>query len=165
MHYMLDLLRQKGQKIMKYNIEKASLKDSKEILNLQNEYKHNLISHTSLKEDLEDKNKVYLVAKIGSKEIVGAIGISLLVDHADIIIIITKKNYSNLGIASSLLSESIDMLKKLNIAKLFLEVRESNTPAINLYEKFKFKKISIRKNYYPNNNENALVYKIDISKT
>ena len=164
MHYMLDLLRQKGQKIMKYSIEKASLKDSKEILNLQNEYRNNLISHTSLKEDLEDKNKVYLVAKIGSKEIVGAIGISLLVDHADIIIIITKKNYSNLGIASSLLSESIDMLKKLNIAKLFLEVRESNTPAINLYEKFKFKKISIRKNYYPNNNENALVYSLDISK-
>lgn len=164
MHYMLDLLRQKGQKIMKHNIEKASLKDSKEILNLQNEYRNNLISHTSLKEDLEDKNKIYLVAKIGSKEIVGAIGISLLVDHADIIIIITKKKYSNFGIASSLLSESIDMLKKLNIAKLFLEVRESNTPAINLYEKFKFKKISIRKNYYPNNNENALVYSLDISK-
>ena len=45
------------------------------------------------------------------------------------------------------------------INEIFLEVRESNIPAISLYEKFKFKKISIRKNFYSNPNENAVVMK------
>ena len=38
-----------------------------------------------------------------------------------------------------------------------LEVRESNYPAISLYEKFLFESIGMRKNYYQDNNENALI--------
>ena len=38
-----------------------------------------------------------------------------------------------------------------------LEVRVSNIPAINLYEKFGFKSLGVRKGYYQNNNEDALI--------
>ena len=44
----------------------------------------------------------------------------------------------------------------LNLNSITLEVRESNTPAIKLYEKFDFKNLGVRKNYYKNN-ENAII--------
>ena len=45
-----------------------------------------------------------------------------------------------------------------NMAKyITLEVRVSNTPAINLYEKYGFKSLGVRKGYYQNNNEDALI--------
>ena len=40
---------------------------------------------------------------------------------------------------------------------LNLEVRESNMPAIRFYEKFDFKRVGLRKNYYKNPMENALL--------
>ena len=61
-----------------------------------------------------------------------------------------------MGIASLLISNLIQFCTENNITKILLEVRELNTPAQKLYEKFGFKKISIRKKYY--NNEDAYIY-------
>ncbi|RXK11603.1 GNAT family N-acetyltransferase [Halarcobacter mediterraneus] len=66
------------------------------------------------------------------------------------------EDYRKLNIASSLLKYS---LKNLESKSLQLEVRESNTKAINLYEKFNFKKVKILENYY--NNENAVLMKLE----
>ena len=43
------------------------------------------------------------------------------------------------------------------IKYITLEVRESNIPAISLYEKFLFDSIGMRKNYYQDNGENAII--------
>ena len=53
------------------------------------------------------------------------------------------------GIGYKLLDESISLLKN-DPVQIFLEVRESNTAAIGLYEKSGFHQIDLRKNYYPN---------------
>jgi ribosomal-protein-alanine N-acetyltransferase len=53
------------------------------------------------------------------------------------------------GLGFKLLDASLAMLKN-NPVQIFLEVRESNTPAIKLYEKADFHQIDLRKNYYPN---------------
>ena len=74
--------------------------------------------------------------------------------------IVVKKDFRNQGIASLLLKELINLSKSLNVKNLFLEVNEKNTPAILLYNKFGFKKISTRKNYYKDNN--AIVMKLDL---
>jgi ribosomal-protein-alanine N-acetyltransferase len=47
---------------------------------------------------------------------------------------------------------------------IFLEVRESNSPAIGLYKKFGFVKISIRKNFYSFPDENAVVMQKILNK-
>lgn len=65
----------------------------------------------------------------------------------DIINIIVDENYRNKLIASSLLDYMITGLSK-NIKTITLEVRVSNIAAINLYTKFGFTKINIRKAYY-----------------
>jgi len=51
------------------------------------------------------------------------------------------------------LSDSLNLLDKT----VFLEVRENNFSAISLYKKIGFKEINIRKNYYKDTGENALI--------
>lgn len=90
--------------------------------------------------------------------IIGLISGYFAGDEADITSIAVDEKYRHIGIASALITKFEKNLPEY-INEIFLEVRESNIPAISLYEKFKFKKISIRKNFYSNPNENAMVMK------
>ena len=63
--------------------------------------------------------------------------------------------YRQRGIAYRLLDYAIKTSRGKGLEIVFLEVRESNLPAIKLYEAYGFKKIGIRKNYYKNPTENA----------
>lgn len=60
-------------------------------------------------------------------------------------------------VAQSLLMQIFNDCYKNEIKYITLEVRESNIPAIMLYEKNGFKSIGTRKGYYQDNNENALI--------
>lgn len=147
---------------MNYNIKKANLCNLDEMFNLQQNLDHILISYNSLKEDLENNNKLYFIAENNKNEIIGFIGISLALDNIDLDYVLVKENYTRNHVATSLLNHVITYCKNNNISSILLEVRESNLPAIRLYEKFNFEKINIRKSYYPDNHEDALIYKLKI---
>ena len=89
--------------------------------------------------------------------LVGVITLSLSIDDADIEGIVTKKEYRNKGVASLLFDSAMDILSEKGIKKILLEVRESNTPAINFYKKKGFNLVSIRRRYY-SDDENALIF-------
>lgn len=142
-----------------YDIAKMTLDDL-------NSIKDNLISdfddfwnYSVFKSELESDSSHYLVVKDNSK-IIGFAGIKVTVPDCDIMNIVVKKDFRNQGIGSLLLKELINLSKSLNVKNLFLEVNERNTPAILLYNKFGFNKISIRKNYYKN--DTAIVMKLDL---
>lgn len=142
-----------------YDIAKMTLDDL-------NNIKDNLISdfddfwnYSVFKSELESDSSHYLVVKDNSK-IIGFAGIKVTVPDCDIMNIVVKKDFRNQGIGSLLLKELINLSKSLNVKNLFLEVNQRNTPAILLYNKFGFKKISTRKNYYKDNN--AIVMKLDL---
>ena len=59
--------------------------------------------------------------------------------------------------AKLLLFDALEQCYKEKIKYLTLEVRVSNEGAINLYESFGFKSLGVRKKYYQNNNEDALI--------
>jgi len=61
------------------------------------------------------------------------------------------------GIGTALMQAMIDGATTRGCELFLLEVRESNTPAIALYEKFGFKTIGRRKNYYVKPTEDALI--------
>ena len=61
------------------------------------------------------------------------------------------------GIGYRLLDYAVKTSKGQGLERLFLEVRSKNTPAINLYTAYGFKKIGIRKNYYKNPADDAIV--------
>ena len=79
----------------------------------------------------------------------GVLVYNLIYDRIEIDYIVVHENYRNKGIATSLLKY---IEKDRNIKNITLEVRESNINAIKFYLKNGFKKVSIRKNYYKEEN-------------
>lgn len=122
-----------------------------------NNIKNNLISdfddfwnYSILKSELENSNSYYIVVKDNSN-IVGFAGIKLVIPDCDIMNIVVKKDFRNQGLGSLLLKNLINLAKSLGVRNIFLEVDEKNAPAISLYNKYGFKTISKRKNYYKEN--------------
>ena len=112
----------------------------------------------TLENELKSKNSYYIVAKIND-DIVGFAGIKVVLDEADIMNIVTKKDMRNLGIGSALFKALIDYSKNNGINKLTLEVNENNLSAIHLYEKYGFEKIAERAKYY-NGTDTAVIMQL-----
>ena len=93
-------------------------------------------------------------------KLVGFIHLNKMYENIDIVNIVVDPLHRNLGIAISLI-ESIEK-NYPDCEHLFLEVREDNIPAINLYKKMSFLEINRRKNYY--DNADALVMERNIKK-
>lgn len=132
-----------------------------------NTIKNNLISdfdnfwtYQILKEELESENSSYLIARMND-EIIGFAGIKVVLDEADIMNIVIKKNYRNQGIGTLLLENLISLAKSLNSNSLSLEVSEKNLPAIHLYQKFGFESLGVRKNYYQDKNGIIMTKKLN----
>lgn len=94
-----------------------------------------------------------------SNKLIAFTVISVIFDEAEILDFSVAKHFQGKGFGQKLLSYIMNHLSYKGIEKLFLELRESNVPAVNIYKKYDFKKISVRKNYYRvgNNYEDALV--------
>ena len=65
------------------------------------------------------------------------------------------------GVASALMDAFFAILKAEDCPALFLEVRESNAPAIALYKKYGMTQVGMRKNYYRDPTENALLFALE----
>lgn len=83
--------------------------------------------------------------------------------EGDITNVAAAPEYRRRGLASSLIRAFMDMLGG-DAEKVFLEVRESNAAAIALYEKCGFTALSVRKNFYTDPRENAVVMIKEICK-
>lgn len=66
------------------------------------------------------------------------------------------------GIARSLLEHMVGEARRLGVRRVFLQVRPSNAPARALYEAFGFRVVGVRHGYYRDNNEDALVLRLEI---
>ena len=88
---------------------------------------------------------------------VGYMGIWKIIDEAHVTNLSVHPDYQNKKIAHRLLLASIEECYKEKIKYITLEVRVSNKKAIHLYEKFGFKSLGLRKKYYQDNNEDALI--------
>lgn len=98
----------------------------------------------------------YLVVEYDNHAI-GYVGVWRILDEGHITNIAIHPSFQRKGIACELLKALIQDLEDENITKMTLEVRASNKPAINLYHEFGFKKAGIRKGYYEDNKEDAII--------
>lgn len=80
-----------------------------------------------------------------------------IVDETHIGTIAVHPDYRNQGLGTVFLRELLSISKKEGMVRALLEVRESNLQAIKLYKKFGFEVDGIRKKYYRDNGENALL--------
>ena len=131
-------------------ITEMSLFDLENIKNILISDFDDFWNYNILKEELESSNSKYIIAKTNDGEIISFAGIKIILDKADIMNIVTKKSWRNQGVGNVLLNSLVSLCKKLNLSSLSLEVSEDNLPAIHLYEKFGFKRVGLRNNYYQN---------------
>lgn len=89
--------------------------------------------------------------------IIGFVGFWVMADEAHITSIAVREAYRRQGIGELLLIAAIDSAAKLKARVVTLEVRVSNTIAQNLYTKYGFSRVGVRRAYYSDNREDALV--------
>lgn len=133
-----------------------SSSDVDQVLEIENSYNLNIHSKDSIFKELNTKIFKYFVAKIDNKAI-GFISFSHTLD-IEIEAIAVDVYYTNKGVATLLLNKCFEFAKQNNIKNIFLEVRESNQKAINLYIKNGFYKTNSRERYY-DNLEDAIIFK------
>ena len=85
------------------------------------------------------------------------------VGEADITSVAVHPNYRRKGLAQKLM-EHFEAHLPDDTESIFLEVRESNSDAIALYQKCGFEQLSVRKNFYTDPRENALVMQKNFHK-
>ena len=145
---------------MEYNIRKIRLQDISNIYNIEREAygNHHWSKNIFIKEINNPYSTYYICEEIGHKaKIVGYIGYWQVEDEGHITTLAVSSSYKRRRIADKLLYTVIKNAISKSIKWLTLEVRLSNQPAINLYKKYNFKQLGIRKKYYQDNNEDALI--------
>ena len=91
------------------------------------------------------------------ERIVGFVGIWFMVDEAHIVTIAVAEAERRQGLGEALLLAAIDLAQRRAQDLVTLECRVSNIGAQALYEKYAFRRVGIRKRYYTDNNEDALI--------
>jgi len=99
----------------------------------------------------------YVVAENGVGQIVGFCGMWLVMDESHITNVAVTELAKGQGIGEGLMREAIRVAKEHEVVLMTLEVRVSNSIAQNLYRKLDFQNGGIRKGYYSDNQEDALV--------
>ena len=95
------------------------------------------------------------------EHIIGYSGMWILADEAHIMSIASTEEYRHKGVGEALLIGIIDLARKHRARIVTLEVRVSNTIAQNLYLKYGFRKTGLRKGYYLDNREDAIIMTTD----
>lgn len=104
----------------------------------------------------------YIVAAV-DEEVIGHCGLWIILDECHITNVAVRKHLRGHHIGEGLMREAIAQCKKLNVRLMTLEVRMSNLPAKNLYKKLGFQEGGIRKNYYTDDHEDALVMWVEFT--
>ena len=90
-------------------------------------------------------------------KVVGMLVAWMLVDEAHIATLATHPDYRRQGIARKLLTYALRYMSKEGAVTSFLEVRESNLAAREMYRKFGYDEVGRRNHYYKDNSEDAIL--------
>ena len=113
-------------------------------------------SEKSIASELTNPLSLWLVA-VEDDRVAGYVGSQSVMGESDMMNVAVHPDFRRQGVAEKLVLELVSALAKKDNHCLTLEVRASNAPAISLYEKLGFAQIGLRKNYYRNPKEDALI--------
>ena len=113
-------------------------------------------SEKSFLESMERNDTLFLVA-LNGEEVAGYLGCYCVAGEGEITNVAVKSSYRRQGIGGKLLETLYEEAKALHTREFFLEVRESNEAAIGLYSRQGFVKEGVRKNFYEQPVENAVI--------
>ena len=110
----------------------------------------------SFLEMIQNPQACYLVG-ILEKEVVASCGLRNIVGDGEITNVVNKESMRGKGIGKQMLLQLMEEGRKMGVEAFTLEVRKSNYAAIKLYEKLGFATEGVRKNFYEEPTEDALI--------
>ena len=114
-----------------------------------------------LMSQLPDDCHEFLAAEQEGK-VLGYVGMMTVLDEGYISNVAVDPAFRRQGIADRLITELLDRARIRELSFVTLEVRESNAPAVALYEKCGYRTVGRRKNYYEKPTEDALLMTLTI---
>lgn len=138
------------------------LKDIDDVLKIEHESFTAPWSREAFVNELtSNRFAVYLVIE-EAEQVIGYCGVWVIVDEAHITNIALLPEHRGKKLGEALLLKVMEVTKKLGAVKMTLEVRVTNSVALALYRKLGFKDGAIRKGYYTDNHEDALVMWVEL---
>ncbi len=110
----------------------------------------------------ENQYAHYVLAVDENNTIIGFCGMWMVIDAAQITNVAVLETARGQGIGEGLMQEAMRIAREHGMDVMSLEVRETNTVAQNLYRKLAFQDGGIRKGYYTDNGEDALVMWVNL---
>ena len=141
-----------------WNIKQMTEEDVAAVAALEAESFSRPWSYDAFYKTLSDDNYIVLVLK-EAETLLGYCVLLCTGGEADITNVCTCPAVRGKGVATALLSALFTAGQARGVTDFFLEVREGNAPARRLYEKLGFEIIGLRKNYYEDPKENAVLMK------
>ncbi|WP_457571095.1 ribosomal protein S18-alanine N-acetyltransferase [Desulfovulcanus sp.] len=146
---------------MEEKVFKLSIKDLAELVDLER-----LCFATPWTEDqfrlcLVQEHFYVFGLKSGGR-LVGYISFFLVGKEMEILNLAVHPERRRQGLGTKLLYTALIFFRRKKGKKVFLEVRPSNVAALNLYKRAGFVQVGLRRNYYPDNMEDALVMALEI---
>lgn len=103
------------------------------------------------------RNDVMFLVVEEKEEILGYCGMMMVLDEGDVLNVVVRKERQREGIGNFLMQSLLRLAAEQGIRMIHLEVRKGNETAIRLYERLGFEQDGIRKNYYTDPVEDAIL--------
>jgi len=107
--------------------------------------------------ELLDNDLASYVVALDGERVVGYAGMWIIIDEAHLTNVAVHPDYRGRGIGEGLLNELIRVAVNLGAERMTLEVRVSNQVAQKLYQRLGFRQIGLRKGYYSDTKEDAII--------
>ena len=117
-------------------------------------------SEDMLTQELYNDSASYILAVAEDGTALGYAALTVVLDEGSIDKVAVKGKYRRMGVADALVDAFV-RFGRANLAFLTLEVRQSNTAALELYMKHGFVQVGRRKNYYTDPREDAILMTLE----
>lgn len=114
-------------------------------------------SELSFEDEITANDLAYYIVSLVDGKVTGYAGMWVVLDEAQLTNIALHPDYRGQGTGKEVLAYMIELAKQLGAAKMTLEVRKTNQIAQRVYRNLGFAVIGTRKNYYPDNGEDAIL--------
>lgn len=141
---------------MKLIIRKMTQHDINSVLEIEEASFPVPWSHDSFMSEIRNPLALYLVVEEGPL-IQGYGGVWKIFDEAHITNVAVHPRARKRGVGEMLMNRIIEVMILQGVIWLTLEVRPSNDSARNLYERLQFRQVGVRKGYYSDNGEDAII--------
>lgn len=144
-----------------FSIRRLRREDVADVAELERKIFSDAWSERAILETLDQKQTM-LLAAYEDKKMIGYVILYYVLEDGEIARIAVADGYRRQGVATLMLREMAILCRDIGVSKILLDVRESNVAAYAFYERRGFVRDGIRKNFYSNPVENAILMSLEI---